>query len=182
MFKYGDISFRSVEERDLTILYKMRKDEEVNDMLFALYPVSMYGQKKWLEQIQNSTDKKVFMVDTKYNYGSWATIGCVRLTDIDFLNRKIEVGADIYSSFRGHGYSKKIYDGLLQYCFDQMGMNQVYLYCFQDNIRAIKCYTAVGFKQLCLLPEWIWKHGKFQNVVLMSVLKRDYKNIDEQEK
>ena len=175
MFKYGDISFRAVEERDLILLYKMRKDEVINNMLFTLYPVSMYGQEKWLEHITNSTDKKVFMVEAKINYGRLLTIGCVRLTDIDFVNRKIEIGADLCSSFRGKGYGKKVYDSLLQYCFDQMGMNQVYLYCLENNVNAIKCYLSVGFKQLCVLEEWIWKHGIFQNVVMMSVLKKDYK-------
>jgi len=171
MFKYGNIVFRAVEEDDLKMLYYMRRDEDINNMLFTLYPISMFNQKNWLQSMLNSQTDKVFMVDEVENW----TIGCVRLSNIDFVNRKVEVGCDIQENHRGKGYCSKIYDSLLQYCFNEMGMNQVYLHVLSKNTNAIKCYESVCFKKVCVLKEWVWKSGSYQDVELFSVFSKDYK-------
>jgi len=183
MFEYNDVVFRAVEEFDLQTLHTMRQDEEINDSLFTLYPISMFSQKEWLKNMLSNSTSKVFMVDyieKKQNHVEWQTntvdsesrytIGCVRLNNIDFINRKVEVGADIIKLHRGKGLGKKVYSALLKHCFEQMGVHQVYLYVLEKNERAIKCYESVGFKKVSVLQDWVWKNGSYQNVVLYSVL------------
>jgi RimJ/RimL family protein N-acetyltransferase len=172
MFKYDNIVFRAVDEEDLKTLYFMRRDEDINDMLFTLYPISMFNQKNWLQNMLQSQTDKVFMVDEIVEQ---QTIACVRLSNIDFINRKMEVGCDILSNFRGKGFCSKIYESLLKYCFDEMGMNQVYLHVLSNNEKAIKCYESVGFTKVCVLREWVWKKGGYQDVELYSVFTKDKK-------
>lgn len=185
MFQYGNITFRAVDENDLKLLYNMRMDEEINNSLFTLYPISMFNQKEWLKKMLESQSSKVFMVDYTNNKieelkeqfydfsleNSIQTIGCVRLNNIDFINRKVEVGSDLIKNFRGLGLGKKVYKALLDYCFKEMGMHQVYLYVLENNERAKRCYEAVGFKHICTLKDWVWKNDSYQNVILYSLVK-----------
>ena len=162
MFKHKDISLRAVEEKDLQLLYKIRYDEVVNEQLFSIFPLSMSIQNEWLESMLKSLKYKVFMIEND----EFKTIGCVRLNDIDHLNRKVEVGADVQEIFRGKGYGKKIYELLFKYCFDCLNMNKMYLYVFEDNSIAITLYKKVGFKEEGKLCNHVYRNG-WKNVLIM---------------
>jgi len=169
MLKYDDISFRMVEEKDLKLLYDMRYDETINEQLFEAIPVSLYGQKSWMESMLKNNTSKVFMI-IKHKKVKDEVIGCVKLKDIDHRNQKVEVGIDIVEEYRNKGYGTKAYNALIGYCFNYLNMNKMYLYVFEDNTIAVNLYKKVGFKIEGKLVRHIFKNG-WKNVLLMSLLR-----------
>jgi diamine N-acetyltransferase len=163
MFVFGDIQFKAVEDFDLQFLCEMRSDEDINDWLFTVFPISMSGQKKWLDNMLVDEKNKVFIAYSN----NCEKIGCVRLSNIDHLNKKVEVGADICIRHRGSGYCKKIYVALEEYCFQYLGMHQMYLHVFAHNEKAIKCYESSGFELTATLNDWVFKKG-YQDVCLYT--------------
>jgi diamine N-acetyltransferase len=167
MFKYEDISFRAVERNDLKLLLEMRYDEEINEQLFSVFPLSMENQESWLESLNNKIDYKIFIIEIENE-----VIGYVRLNNIDFLNRRVEVGIDISEKFRGLGYGKKSYNALINYCFSYLNIRKIYLYVFEDNEKALSVYKSCGFEVEAVLKEHIYRKG-WKNVVMMSIFKKE---------
>jgi len=161
------IKFRAVEEGDLEFLWNLRRDEEVNNFLFTTYPISMSTQKQWLSSMLSSQTKKVLIVEAEIG-AAIKKIGCARITDIDHLNRRVEIGADISASHRGKGLAKYLYSALCQYCFDYLNMHKIYLYVLAENKKAIHVYEKAGFKEETVLKAHFFKHGKYQDIVMMS--------------
>ena len=164
MFKYDDIKFRAIDESDLDFLLDIRSDEEVNEHLFTVFPISKFTQKDWLKNLLSNNTYKIFMVINEEN----ERVGYLRLNDIDFLNRRVEIGADIVKNYRGKGYGKKIYQGLIKYCFDYLNMRKIYLYVFEENEKAISVYKKSGFEIEGILKEHIFRKG-WKNIVMMSL-------------
>ena len=100
-------------------------------------------------------------------------IGLIRFTEIDFINRSICVGGDIAQDFIGKGHGTKMYEIIFKICFDIWGMNRVWLSVLENNHRAINLYKKVGFIQEGIMRSAIFKDGKFENYILMSILKGD---------
>ena len=54
-------------------------------------------------------------------------------------------------------------------------MNRLWLSVLEYNLRAINLYKKIGFTQEGVSREAIFKNGKFENYVMMSLLKSDEK-------
>lgn len=181
MFEYDGLRIRAVEEDDLMLLYNMRRDEQINDNLFYPLPVSLSGQKKWLESMNANQKNKVFMIEyqetinipTGEKIETWEAIGCIRLADIDHLHQTVEIGADICEQYRGLGLATRLYAMITDYCFTQLNMQKCYLYVLEKNQRAIHVYNKCGFEIEGTLKKHKFKHGKYQTILLMSQFREE---------
>jgi len=170
MLKYEKIRLRAVEYEDLDFLYQLRQDEEIINNLFSPMPVSRSEQNDWFEKMKTDLTQKVLIVEDNLSH----TIGCVRLTNIDHFNQKIEIGADIVQEYRGRGWGANLYKAVCNYCFCYFNMRRIYLYVFESNAKAINLYEKMGFVTEGVLKEAVFKHGKHQNVKLMALLRSNY--------
>ena len=64
---------------------------------------------------------------------------------------------------------------LLEYAFEDLGLNRVGLSVFEFNETAIHAYEKLGFKREGRLRKAIWRDGEFHDAILMSVLSRDWR-------
>ena len=166
MFKYNDILFRAIEETDLAFLYDMRCDEIINEQLFSVFPVSLFGQKAWLETMQKNEKNKILIVDFE-GVNEKNTIGYIKLANIDFRNQNAEIGLDIQKNFRKKGLSKNVYNALFQYCFNYLNFHKVYLYVFESNIIAVNIYKKLGFEIEANLKKHVFRNS-WKNILIMS--------------
>lgn len=73
-------------------------------------------------------------------------IGSCSLFDLDHLDRKAELGIMIgEKSCWNKGYGFEAIKLLLDYGFNILNLNNIYLKVFEYNKRAIACYRKVGF-------------------------------------
>jgi len=63
---------------------------------------------------------------------------------------------------------------LLRHGFETLNLNRILLRVYADNPRAIRSYQKAGFVQEGTLREAVFKRGKFEDVHLMSVLRREW--------
>lgn len=78
-------------------------------------------------------------------------IGSVYFRDIDRGNKTAEYGIFIGEEWAvGHGYGSQTAGLALQYAFDTMGLDRVFLRFLEDNIGARKSYEHAGF---CLMED-----------------------------
>jgi RimJ/RimL family protein N-acetyltransferase len=53
-------------------------------------------------------------------------------------------------------------------------LNRAYLHVYAENARAKRSYEKAGFVEEGRLREGIYKHGKYDDVIVMSVLRSEW--------
>ncbi len=152
-------------------IVKWRNNPKLTAFLFSSDIITLESHKRWFEKYKESEDRKEFII---YVIETNRPIGTIGLSSIDTVNLKAEYGILIgEEDYMGKGYAKEASQLLLKYAFDKLQLNKVYLKVFEDNNRAIKMYSNLGFSVDGILRQDIIKEGTFHNVVEMSLLKED---------
>lgn len=169
IFTKDGISLRLLEEKDLPVITALRNDESTWINLGNPFPVKPGLQKKWLESIHGSLDKTYLAAEVQEG----ALVGMVRMDEYDPVNRSIRVGVDVLPEKRRQGYGTAIYHALLDYLTSHLNIHRIWLLVLDSNKAAQKLYRNVGFVQEGRMREAVWRNGKYQDYLLMSVLSRD---------
>lgn len=173
MLNGKNVYLRLMEESDVKYKVKWINDSEVRKTLNFDYPISEIGTKKWLNSVSGNPIRKDFIVCTK-NEGK--PIGYGGILKIDFKNSKAESYMGIgEKEQQGKGIGYEIRSLILEYSFNELNLNKVYSYVWEQNTPMIKLNEKVGFKIEGLLRQDVLSHGELRNRYIMSVLKSEYK-------
>ena len=63
---------------------------------------------------------------------------------------------------------------LARHCFDTLNFNRVYLRVYAENLRAKRAYEKADFVEEGCLRESVYKHGKYDDVIVMSILRSEW--------
>ena len=63
---------------------------------------------------------------------------------------------------------------MLDYGFDQLNFHRIYLRVFAENIRGVHAYEKIGFVHEGRFRETNWRHGRWQDLLVMSILRREW--------
>ncbi|MEN6401563.1 MAG: GNAT family protein, partial [Armatimonadia bacterium] len=69
-------------------------------------------------------------------------------------------------------------DAMLTLCgfgFNQCNLHRIQLDVFAENARAIRCYEKVGFVHEGRRREAIFRHGRYQDLIVMGLLAEEYR-------
>ena len=103
-------------------------------------------------------------------------VGVVSLSNIDFMNRKAEFGIMIGDkAARGKGYGTEACALIVRHGFERLSLNKIYLGVHAHHQAAIRSYEKVGFQQEGILREEVLMNGQYFDVVIMSLLARDFR-------
>ncbi len=173
MIQGDTIILRPVEKTDLERLVTWRNYPSISKYFFNVFPLSMAGQTNWFEDLLGRVDKRLFIIDTTEK----VPIGTVGLDNIDFKNQRAEFGSLlIQPSHQGKGFALDATMTLLRFAFDDLNLNRIYLQVFNWNKPAIKLYLRCGFQEEGLLRQSVYKDGRFQDILLMAVLRDEFKS------
>lgn len=76
---------------------------------------------------------------------------------------------------KGQGYGKAAMELVKKLAFEKLKVNRLWLDVVDHNTRAYNLYKSAGFVTEGTLREAYYKDGKYLTIVIMSVLRRDYK-------
>ena len=166
MFKYLDIAFRPMEERDIELIREQHNEESTLLMLGDPTLVSPIQQKRWWEAMSQSRTNIQYCIchDNKNT-----VIGVWRFQNYDSINRNCEVGVDIFPEYRRKGFGEKAYRMILKYLFEHYNMHTIYLKTAEFNQAGISLYTKIGFEQTGRLKETIFRYGRYWDNLLMCI-------------
>ena len=165
---------RAFEPDDYKTIIKWRRDEEINSMLGGTkYYFSEENERNWvLNAIKDTANIKLAIC----LMGENTHIGNVYITDINYINRTchshILIGEKAYW---GNGFATEAMHLIIQFMFNERGMNRIVANILEDNIASIKMHKKCGYCIEGKLRQSIYKNGRFQNQVIMSLLKEEYK-------
>ncbi len=169
------VRLRGVERGDLPKFQAWLNDPEVTDGLTIYLPLSMIDEEQWLDKALNlSPEEKPLAIDLD-DGGSWRLIGNSSFFNIEWSNRSAEFGLFIGDKSvwnRGHG--TEAVKLLLRHGFETLNLHRIFLRVYSTNPRARRSYEKAGFKLEGTLREAVYRHGRYADIHIMSILRSEW--------
>ena len=125
-------------------------------------------------------DRVVFMI---CDDATRQPFGLVALSHIDRVAGQAELGKVIGEpSWRGKGIAAKATAAIVDYGFETLGLNRIYLRTLGGNLKNIKLNERMGFRFEGVLKEAAVADGRVADIVLMAMLRNghpDTRPVDE---
>ena len=139
----------------------------------------------WLDRIKEVNDTKSFIKNTKEQYASDngfqagifydnKLIGVIGIVDIDWQDKKTEIGYWIDSKYQGKGIITKSCKVIIDYAFNKLKLNKVEIHCAENNKKSQGIPKRLGFTKEGVLREAQYLYGEFVNLVIYGLLAREW--------
>lgn len=174
MKKQFRVYLRALEPEDYKISVRWRKDDEIwRTVVGPKHFVSAAYEKKWVEDtIFNPGNKLILGVCLKETD---ELIGFVHLINIDHKNKSAASGKLIGEKEHwSKGYGAEATLQILYHAFMVLGLHRVESRQITGHQAAIRSIEKIGYQQEGVLRKAVFKHGRYQDVNIMSILKEDF--------
>jgi len=163
------VFLRALEAGDIERTHKWHNDPELYATLIGTFhPVSMLTESKWLEQKAGRSTAEVNLAIC--DCGDSSHIGNVYLHEINWVWRTAKMGIFIGDrQRRGKGLGSSAIRQILAYAFEHLNLRRIHFSVLEDNTAARKVYEKCGFTTEGVLPQHVYKDGRYHNVVLMGL-------------
>ena len=95
-------------------------------------------------------------------------IGYIELTNIDFVDRRGDLGICIDKHQHGKGYAKDAVFLLENYAKNLFNIRKIILQVLNSNSRAISFYKKVGYRNIGVFDDHFYMDDQFHDVLLME--------------
>ena len=169
----GDrIKLVALDKTHLPFRVDFINDTDVQSTLNFDYPTSLSKTQAWFSKVcLVPTRSELTIIDIETD----AVIGFCGYIDINYKSSKAEhyifVGDKNYWS---RGYGSEAYRLLTNYGFQQLGLNRIYGYQLENNVKAEKCTLNLGWKVEGLLSNDIFSHGQIKSRKIISMLRDEW--------
>ena len=115
-------------------------------------------------------------INTEFSWGielieKKKMIGVVKLFDVSMNNKRAEVSYILNQNYQGKGFINEALQKVIDFAFNEMGLNRVQARCANDNIGSEKVMQKANMKYEGLLEKyWILKEES-KDVVLYAITK-----------
>jgi len=168
MLQGEKVRLRAVETGDLDFIHACENDSSLWHLGATVQP---FSREVIIEFITNAahdiwTTKQLrLMIETL----DGRTIGTIDLFDLDPKNQRVGIGILIAGEEnRRQGFAKEALTLLCDYCFEVLGLHQVYCHVTVDNPASIALFRSVGFLDCGTVRDWVRKSRTFIDAVMMQ--------------
>ena len=173
----ANILIRALEPEDLEYLYKWENDMDLWDVSDTLTPFSHFTLKKYIENahVDIYTSKQLRLMITRVD--TQEPIGLIDLYDFDPYHQRAGLGIMIHNmENRKQGYASSAIKLMLDYCFETLGLNQVYSSVPSCNVASLKLFEATGFTQTGYRKQWLKRGNEWEDVIYFQQLASTWNN------
>ena len=140
----------------------------------------------WVETTQTEDDTRTFIRASLERFaakgeiaaGIWFQghyVGSVGTNRIDRSYQAVEIGYWIARAFQGRGIVTDACRAIIQHALGELEMNRIEIRCATGNAKSRAIPARLGFQHEGTLREAQWLNGRFHDLELYSMLKRDWK-------
>ena len=167
------ISFRAPELEDLELLYKWENDTSIWHLSNTLTPFSKHILQEYIlsANLDIFSAKQLRLMIVKND--DLKVVGSIDLFDFDPANMRAGIGILIDAEFRQMGYATEAVGMIVKYCFDVLGLHQVYCNITADNSKSIALFEKAGFMLSGTKKEWIKQKGKWLDEHIYQLIQKE---------
>ena len=164
------ITIRKFEKADISKKVEWINNPENNQFLHYDVPICVEKTEKWFDSHQGE--------DTRYDAvieADGVPVGTIGLLSIDYKNRKAEYYIAMgETAYKGKGVAKEASRLILEYGFERLGLNRIYLFTESENVVAQKLFERVGFVREGVIRQDILSRGKYADRIVYGFLREDW--------
>jgi RimJ/RimL family protein N-acetyltransferase len=189
---YGEkVRLRADERSDIPLFVQWLNDPEVREHLSMYLPVSLAGEEQWFENmLKLPVNEQPLAIEVHAALPAagvipadardgWKLIGNCGFMDINWRIRSAEVGLLIGDkTCWGKGHGTEVMRLLLRHGFETLNLNRIFLRVDETNQRGVHVYEKVGFVQEGRFRQAVYLNGKYQDLLVMSVLRPEWNKLD----
>lgn len=161
---------------------RWRNDPQVKAYLFEEEPLSFYSHLEWIDKIKHNPNVRYYMIQINEGDDHKAlAIGTIGLSHIDWRNRVAKFGWFLIGEpkRRSWGYGTEAIFLLLDYAFNHLNLNKIWLHTMALNTAALAIYRKMGFRGEGILRKQKFKNGKYIDVHIYGLLRKDFNALKE---
>jgi RimJ/RimL family protein N-acetyltransferase len=140
------IRLRLLEESDLPMTLKWRNQDHIRKWLFHSDVVTPEQHQAWFKRYLQQDDDYIFVIEEVA--AAFRPVGQAAIYHIDRAAQQAEFGRLMIGEPEavGKGLARAATGLLTDRAMDTLGLREVYLEVFADNVSALSIYTACGFQ------------------------------------
>jgi RimJ/RimL family protein N-acetyltransferase len=175
MLRGQRVVLRPIEPEHLPNYVRWFADPDVLAYFGPYRPMNLAQEQAWY--VHQNEDASMINFACEYE---GRHIGGGGFGDLNHANQSAEVGLLIgEKALWDQGLGKDMLATLVAYGFDYLNLHRIYLRVFAQNQRAIHAYEQVGFVLEGRFRESEWRHGRWQDMLYMSILRHEWEARDE---
>lgn len=172
------IYLRDVRETDVNDkYYSWLDDPAVNKYLETRF--EHQSKEKILNFVKNlagNENEHFFAICIKENDEH---IGNIKLGPINNHHKNADISLFIgEKAFWGKGIASEAIRVITKYGFLTLALNKLKAGAYASNLGSINAFKKNGYKQEALLREHVFSDGKFEDVVLLGITRKDFGEIN----
>ncbi len=159
------------KETDLEMAVCWVNDQEVTQYLSMFLPQSFGQEEKWFNELNSRKSDIVLAIeDLKGKF-----IGTIGLHGINWKDRLATHGIFIGDkNYWSNGYGTDAGMILFEYAFNSLNLRKIRSMALGFNERSVKYHLGCGFKIVGRWRKDIFKKGKYWDLVLMDLFKKEW--------
>src|SRR5947209_8170706 len=163
---------RTDDDRD--VLFRLAADldtwEERNPSPPSPLTRQRFDARLALADNESSDDHVSFVVDV-----DGAAVGTASLFNFDAFARHAEAGISLVPDARGRGIGTAAITQLVVFGFVRRNLRRIHLQAIASNTAAIRAYEKAGFVPEGRQREHAWVRGRYEDIVLMGILRTEHR-------
>jgi RimJ/RimL family protein N-acetyltransferase len=167
------ISLGPVRADDLPLLHRWINDRELVVLSAPYRPVHFSDHEAWWSSVSSDPSIELFAIRL---LDEDRLVGTCQLLAIDHRHRRAELQIRIgEQDARGRGLGTEAVELLVRHAFADLDLHRVALHVLASNAPAIATYEKTGFVREGVLREAAYADGRHEDVVLMSILRGEWR-------
>jgi len=158
----SNIKLRALEPSDLDLLFDWENREDIAKASNLRTPYSRDSLKRYLDHSTEDVWKVGqlrFMIQDEIG-----PIGTVELFDLEAVHSKAGIGIMIVDNDkRRNGFATEALSLFCDYCFDTLGIHQLYCNILASNLASHKLFEKAGFHRTGVHKDWIRSERDFED-------------------
>jgi RimJ/RimL family protein N-acetyltransferase len=176
VISHGSVYLRQAERSDIPLFVRWFNDARTSRTLAIVAPMSIPMEEGWFERSLEAQGKDGYHF-TICLLADDRPIGTIGLFGLDQRNGSAGLGISVGDpDDTNQGYGSDALRALVAWAFDMLRLERVWLEVYDFNPRARLVYERAGFVHEGTQRHAIFRHGRFVDVHLMSVLADEWRS------
>jgi len=171
------LRIRPLEPSDAPAIRKAARAREIADTMISIphpYPAGEAERYVARQQAERAAGRSVtFALELK---AKRRFCGLIEIRDIDREHSQGELSFWLTVEAWGRGYMSEALEAAVRYGFEGLGLNRLYAYHMVRNPASAHVLEKNGFAQEGLLRQRVRKWGRFEDVALWAILRREWRD------
>jgi len=162
---YRLLNFVNLSAEELELVRRWRNHPEVRRWMYTDREITEEEHRRFVESLRSSEERLYFLVR-----GAERDLGVIYFTGISLRHRRAYMGIYADPCRRQPGTGKLLCNLAVGFAFGVMKLHTLKLEVVEDNERALRLYRRCGFEEEGRLREFVFRDGRYVDVVLMGIL------------